>query len=160
LKRKFQETKKLNKNNKGDFMKTALLTAALTIGFAAQSQAMIRVGVGADQKYTTMRCTRLHAVPDLGLSVEVTEGGFAPMTEVSVKQFFLGHSHEDKYVVQRVQSNRIGAPIVYTAEGITLSVNLTTAPLADGGSYGRLVMNDGESKEITELNCKMFAHTM
>ena len=114
-----------------------------------------------DQMYTVLKCGPLVLRPDLGLSVDVTQGGIAGITQVRVQHFFLGHTQTETYVVRQMalENNRVGAPILYKGKGVTLSVNFTTAPTRDNGHYGVLTTSSALSgTHREELSCHMMSH--
>ncbi|MGZ3722755.1 MAG: hypothetical protein ACXVA9_07495 [Bdellovibrionales bacterium] len=137
-------------------MKT-ILAMILALGFQAQAKAQ---SVGADEIKTIITCERAQNVPDLGLSVEVRQGGLAALTEVQVSKFFLGHSTIAKYYVQQlpIRSKHLGSPIVYQGNGVTLSINFTSSPDAKGGHQGFLEVTEASGDITTdELSCSAFA---
>jgi hypothetical protein len=129
-------------------MKTILTAALLTLGLSAHAQS-------ADQIYTAIKCGPATVIPDLGLSVEVKEGGLAGATEVVVKHFFMGRTSQTNYYVQQ-SPNRglIGAPVEFTGNGIRLTINFTTAPDANGKHRGTLETQEENGKYQSEdLSC-------
>src|SRR5437764_1385437 len=98
-------------------MKT-ILALILASSFQAQARS-----AGADEIKTIITCERAVNIPDLGLSVIVRQGGIAGLTEVQVRNFFIGHSSIAKYYVQQlpIEPKRMGSPLVYKGNGIVLS---------------------------------------
>lgn len=118
---------------------------AILMSMSAQAQT-------ADQLNTVLKCQPVVLTPDMGLSVTVQQGGFAGLTQLTVRRFFLGHTKTEKFIVRESPASNVGGPIEYVGNGATLSVNFTTAPLKDGGHIGHLTLADQSTPE--ELSCK------
>ncbi|MGZ3691751.1 MAG: hypothetical protein ACXVAX_09615 [Pseudobdellovibrio sp.] len=135
-------------------MKQLLLAATLMIaGLTAQAHTPI-----ADGFNTIYSCNPIELHPDLGMNLTVEQGGFAGITQITIKRFFLGHNTTEQYVVKQKVTvpNRIGAPTLLVGEGIQLSINFTTAPLKDGGHYSVLSLNDANGNVSNEeLSCQI-----
>jgi hypothetical protein len=130
-------------------MKMILAATLMSLGLTAHAE-------GADQIYTAIKCGPATVVPDLGLSLEVKEGGFAGLTQVQVKRFFLGHTSQTNYDVQQspVKQGLLGAPIEFTGNGIRLTINFTTAPDANGQHHGTLeTLEENGKYQSEELSC-------
>jgi hypothetical protein len=123
------------------------LMIAILMSLSAQAQT-------GDMMKTVMTCVPTTLRPDVGMSVTVSTGGLAGLTQVRVRHFFLGRSSVETFIVQEqpVDTHKLGAPIVFEGNGIRLSANFTTAPLKDGGHIGHLVI-DGQGSD--ELSCKL-----
>lgn len=139
-------------------MKTALFTAFIALAFAQASQAEIRIG--GDQEYISLMCQPTQVMPDNGLSVTVSEGGLAGLSKITVTRHFLGHSTEEKFYTKRSSPTRMGEATSFTAKGIRLTVNFTTAPRKDGGAYSTLQIKKNGVTSMEELSCKTIYHTM
>ena len=130
-------------------MKTSIALLSLVVGLSAHAQM-------PDQFTKVMQCQPAKAVMDLGVSVTVQKGGFAGLTEVIVKRFFLGHTSSTTYIVNELPQNptHMGAGLSYVGEGIELNTNFTTAQLPDGGHYAQLITEDANNSPSTEnLSC-------
>jgi len=135
---------------RGEQMKKTILALLVSVSAFANAQS-------ADQIYTVFTCQRKVAIPDLGLSVTVREGGIAGMTQVQVRRFFLGHDSQTNYYVQQelVKQGVVGAPMVFDGNGIRLTANFTTAPV-NGQHPGLLEIQDESGKfSSEELVCKL-----
>jgi hypothetical protein len=138
-------------------MKTILVAMVLALGTQAHAEF-----TGPDAIYTIIKCERAVTVPDLGLSLEVEQGGIAGLTSIRVDEFFIGHNHSAKTYVRQmpIPSKRLGAPMVYEGQDIRLQVNFTTAPDAKGGHIGYLERNVNGQTQTDELTCQSVVHTM
>jgi hypothetical protein len=128
-------------------MKTLILTTVALLGMS-QAQA-------ADQLVTVMKCRPAVLRHDVGMSLEVKEGGFAGIPQIVIKRRLLGRVQTETYMVRKEQyrcgvpgTRCLGAPIVYKGNGINLSVNFTTTPTPDGAHHGTLVTRKNGTEEI------------
>jgi hypothetical protein len=111
---------------------------------------------GGDQMLVLMTCKPAHAVPDLGMSLTVSQGGIAGLTQIQVQEFFLGHNTNHTYIVRQkeVEPGMAGAPMTFEGQGITLQANFTTGTLADGGHIGHLSGVESAFNNV-DLSCKL-----
>lgn len=113
-----------------------------------------------DMQYTTLKCIAAVARPDVTMSVEVIEGGFAGLTELRISRFFEGQGEVNSYIVEQVQQNpRVaGAPKIYInhAENVSLSVNFTSSPDQNGYNFATLIEN-GQPEQV---KCQPLYHIM
>ena len=104
------------------FLMMALITLSTTAAFA-----------NGDMYKTTFQCGPAVLHPDLGMSLQVQEGGLSGIPRIEVTRFFLGHRQVDSYMAPRtVETGRMGAPVVYQGQGLRFQINMTTAPSQDG----------------------------
>lgn len=137
-------------------MKSIIATLALVLG--TQAHAVVTM---PDMIYTTIRCERSVDVQDAGLRVEVRSGGLAGLTQVVITEIYEGGSTVHSQYVREKISPALGAPIVYEGNGVSLSINFTTAPDAKGGHRGVLraiLPNDQVMNEV--LSCQGVMHAM
>ena len=140
-------------------MKSVLLTIAAAITLTQTARAEMRIG--ADRIYTVLKCHAAVATPDRGISVVITQGGFAGLTEMTVTHYYLGQSSEQKYVVTQEMPQQMGSPMRYVGTGVRLTVNFTTTPMNDGGHYAVLQRDSINGHYMPEeLSCHTIYHTM
>ena len=108
-------------------MKQVLLIAVMTLS------ASLAFAAG-DQQQVVYDCTLATPVMDLGLHLQLVEGGIAGLTEIQTTRYFMGRTQNDTYVVQQkpVDPTLLGAPEVYLGQKVSFSINMTTAPRPDG----------------------------
>lgn len=123
--------------------------------------ALMMMGLSAhantgDQMTTVMTCGPLVAHPDLGMKLTLTKGGLAGMTMIRIERFFLGHSSVENFIVEQMPQEqfRLGAPLVFQGQDISLTVNYTTAPTPQGGHHGTLQLQQGTSVSTEQLSCR------
>ena len=131
-------------------MKKLLLTAGLLM--------ICLNAFAADEINDLIKCQPLKLVPDLGMSVTLSQGGIAGLTTLKVERFFLGSTNTQNYIVrqQNVDPRLLGAPMTFTGDQVSFSVNYTTAPLKDGAHIGSLVTYDSKNNVVSneQLSCK------
>ena len=110
-----------------------------------------------DMMVDTIKCQPQEIHPDLGMSLVVSEGGLAGIPQIYITRYFIGYSSNETYLarVQPPEPRRLGAPVVYKGNGISLSINFTTSLLEDGGHLGFLTLQKPGQEAMTErLSCK------
>lgn len=132
----------------------AIMTLSTFKAFASDEA----FAAGADQMTEVLRCQPAQARPDAGMSVSLTTGGIAGLTQVRVTRFFLGHSTVENYIVHAIPTNprQLGAATSYVGEGIRLTVNFTTR-LPNGKQYGTLQLGNQADSSIEALGCDLIA---
>lgn len=127
--------------------KFLLLTAVVLTGLNA---------FAIDELNEIVKCRPAKLVPDAGLSVVVSQGGIAGITQITVNRFFLGHHSISNHIVRQVPfDGRMGAPMTFKGQDISLSVNFTTAPAKDGSHPGTLIEKQADGSLVkNELSCK------
>jgi hypothetical protein len=127
---------------------------------AAQAQAQIR---HPDEILTVLKCERAVNIPDLGMSVEVRQGGIAGLTSIEVENFYLGHSTRENYYVSPVVAQPASAnqPAIYEGNQIRLTINIQSALDAKGGTPATLELYDSAGHvQTTQLSCQAVLNTL
>ena len=140
-------------------MKSLLITtiAILTLGsFAKASDQAYQTG--GDEMTEIIKCQPLNLHPDMGMSVTVSTGGIAGLTQARVERFFLGHTSVENFIVKvaPAEPRRMGAPVTYIGNGIRLTANFTTL-LPNGKHYGTLQLGTKTDSSIEELACDIIS---
>lgn len=138
-------------------MKNLLFVAITTTLLVTTAQATQEAyQAGADQIHEIIKCQPLAPRADLAMSLTVSTGGIAGVTQVIVKKFYLGHSSSDTYMVKALTrpEGRVGEGITYVGENIRLTTNFTTQT-PNGGHYGVLKIKENTSTSTTELSCEL-----
>jgi len=140
-------------------MKTVLLTLAAAISLTQTARAEIRIG--ADQIYPFLKCQGVDNVPDRTVTVILTRGGIAGLTELTVTHSTFAQVSSQKFVVTEKRSNQVGGAINYVGAGVRLTVNFTTSPMNDGGHHAVLQRDSKNGRYMPEeLSCQTIYHTM
>jgi len=78
----------------------------------------------SDEFKVIFTCEPVIARPDLGMRLQVLQGGLSGLTFIRATRYFIGSSQVNNYVVTRktIHPRVSGAPIVFTGEGIALNI--------------------------------------
>lgn len=135
-------------------MKHLLLMTLIAIisSISLTTQAMIPIH--PDEQRDVLICNPLVQRPDLGLQVKLSQGGITGLTQLVVTRYYLGHSTESTYIVQKQASdNRPGQALIYSSREARLTVHTTTTPLEDGGNSSTLELRTNNQIISEKLSC-------
>jgi hypothetical protein len=141
-------------------MNKMILTLALTLSLASVAHAEIRY---PDQIVTDVTCDNNGHLAS-GLSLKITSGGFAGLTQVTlVNRDGLGpfvNLGSISVSLKPNPSHRLGAPVVYTGNGFELTINVDGGGDQNGGFYSH-VYADINGRVFNEpMTCTFPVHTM
>ena len=141
-------------------MNKMILTLALTLSMASVAHAEIHY---PDQIVTEVTCDNNGHLAS-GLSLKITTGGFAGLTQVTlVNRDGLGPFITLGTLTVTRQPNpshRLGAPTVYTGEDFELTINVDGPGNQNGGFYSH-VYADINGRVFNEpMTCTFPVHTM
>lgn len=115
---------------------------ALVFGFSAQAI------VAPSKPVPSMKCeSAVHRSSFKEVSIFKLSAG--TKVKMVVKSTAHGESRTETYNVKLADNGgRVGAPVTYTGEGTSLSVNFTTAPGHSGRRLGKLKLPGQETEDV------------
>ena len=135
-------------------MKNLLLVTLIAIISSTSLTIQAMMPIHPDEQRDILICNPLAKSPDLGLQVKLSQGGITGMTQLVVSRYYLGHSTESTYIVQKQASdNRPGQALIYASRDARLTVHATTTPLEDGGNYSTLEVRTNNQIISEKLSC-------
>jgi len=112
--------------------------------------------VGGDMEKVVFDCTLANVAQGYGIFVKLYEGGLSGVPRLELTEYLM--SERKKQVInyfvrqQAVQSQPVGAPLMYVGPKATFSINMTTTPLANGQRAATLTIKD--AAQPVYLSCK------
>ena len=107
----------------------------------------------SDQHKVVYDCTSAVPHPDAGLSIQLLNDSSTDGATVRVSRMILHHHKIHNYLVEKQKSaGRMGAAQVYTGQGVTFTINITTAPLEDGR---RVAVFESKDNGKENLKCEL-----
>lgn len=100
-------------------------------------------------QYASYDCKPAFDRPDLGMSLQVLEGGISGIPQIRTTRFFLRQRQFDTYMVRRLIQSRIaGAPLVFEGQDISLTIYMTTTPTEDGSRVAYLTTKQYDQETL------------
>ena len=136
-------------------MKNLLLTAITILTLGSQAFAFQEAyQAGGDQMNEIIKCQPNPLHSDMGMSVSVSTGGIAGLTQVTVERFFGSRSSSNTYIVKalRLHPGQLGEAVTYSGSNIRLTVNFTSGV---GSAFGVLKIRDNGQVSSENLTCEL-----